>query len=463
MLVFIIDVDDVPSLYYHLEFYYYYCCMQKVIIFSEQRTPRLNYILDLLFGRLLGVSVELVTEKQSYILSNLPKINYSINPSSVKEIHIRPSGLLFERSIRQIRPEVQRHKQLPIFFITAELHHPIPFDLFSASFFLISRYEEYLSATKDAHGRFPAISSMAYQEGFLDIPLVQVWVTILKEQLSRQFPQLQFSPPSYCFLPTYDIDHAWAYRNKPMVRNVGRLAKFLIKGDFGQANEQLRVLAGRQTDPFDCYDALREWHAEEALKPVLFFLLGSYSRFDKNIPPSNPHFQELIRQLSEHFDIGIHPSYYSSEKPDLFQKEIQRLSEILERPIIKSRQHYLRFHLPETFRRLESLGIQEEYSMGYAAQSGFRASLAVPFPWYDLEQERSSALQLIPFEVMDVSLKQYMGLKADEALQHCSNLMDPIRTYGGTFCTLWHNSSFSVAAGWADWKKMYPQLLEKAR
>jgi hypothetical protein len=437
--------------------------MQKVIVFSEQRTPRLSYILELLFGKLLGVSTELVSEKQSYILSNLPKINYSINPFSVKEIHIRPIGLLYEGAIRSIRPNVQRQKQLPVFFITSDLHHPIPFDLFSAAFFLVSRYEEYLPAATDAHGRFPATSSTAYQEGFLHLPVVQIWAAMLKEHLSRLFPQLQFSPPTYRFLPTYDIDHAWAYLHKPLLRNVGRLAKFLWKSDFRQAGEQWRVLTGRQTDPFDCYDLLKQWHRGEAERPVLFFLLGSYTRFDKNIPPSNSHFQQLIRQLSDFFEIGIHPSYYSSEKPRLFQEEIHRLRQITGQAVRKSRQHYLRVRLPETYRSLEALGIREDYSMGYADQAGFRASLAIPFRWYDLEQERTSDLQLIPFEVMDVSLKQYMGLEAGEALKHCSKLIDPIRTYGGTFCTLWHNSSFSAAAGWSDWKKMYPQLLEKAR
>ena len=66
-------------------------------------------------------------------------------------------------------------EDVPIFFISNN-NSDLPFDPFAASFYLISRYEEYLPCVKDQHDRYPATNSLAYQEGFLQQPVVDKWV-----------------------------------------------------------------------------------------------------------------------------------------------------------------------------------------------------------------------------------------------------------------------------------------------
>ena len=62
----------------------------------------------------------------------------------------------------------------------------VDFDIFGAAFYLISRYEEYLPHTKDNHHRYLAYQSLAYQQHFLELPLVNIWAVELKKVIETQ-------------------------------------------------------------------------------------------------------------------------------------------------------------------------------------------------------------------------------------------------------------------------------------
>ena len=101
--------------------------------------------------------------------------------------------------------------------------------------------------------------------------------------------------------------------------------------------------------------------------------------------------------------------------------------------------------------------------MGFADDIGFRAGLANPFPWYDLQREASTSLTVYPFQVMDVTLKNYLQWTPAEAWTPVRALLEETRVVGGAFCTLWHNSSFGDLEGWAPWTAFYRQLVEEAK
>ncbi|NLV20968.1 MAG: hypothetical protein GXY49_03145, partial [Syntrophomonadaceae bacterium] len=45
-------------------------------------------------------------------------------------------------------------------------------DIFGSAFFMLTRYEELVKPDRDQHDRFSATASLAYQEGFLDRPII---------------------------------------------------------------------------------------------------------------------------------------------------------------------------------------------------------------------------------------------------------------------------------------------------
>ena len=223
--------------------------------------------------------------------------------------------------------------------------------------------------------------------------------------------------------------------------------------------DRLKALANLNEDPFDIFEYLKTKHKPCQLQPIFFFLLGDYDEYDKNIDPEHPKLQELIKDLHLDYKIGIHPSYASNQDIWKVREEMKRLENITHRTPKISRQHYLKLHLPSTYQKLIKCGIEADYSMGYASTIGFRAGVACSFMWYDLEREERTNLRIHPFQLMDVTLKEYMNLSPQEASKEIEQIIQTTRHYGGTFISLWHNSSFSKIGDWEEWKVVYERLL----
>ena len=66
--------------------------------------------------------------------------------------------------------------------------------------------------------------------------------------------------------------------------------------------------------------------------------------------------------------------------------------------------------MPETYRNLIEFDITDDYTMGYAAQPGFRASTCSSFNFYDLDREQETKLRVHPFCIMDASLRHYLNV-----------------------------------------------------
>ena len=160
--------------------------------------------------------------------------------------------------------------------------------------------------------------------------------------------------------------------------------------------------------------------------------------------------------------MGIHPSYYSRNHQSRIRNEKEKLERIIGDKVISSRQHFLRFCLPDTYRYLLKLGIREEYSMGYANQVGYRAGTCTPFYWYDLQAEIRTEMRIYPFQVMDGSLRNYMGTEPAEAEQIVDEIIQDIRQYGGIFGLIWHNSSLGGFGHWSGWREVYQKILRNA-
>lgn len=432
----------------------------ELLIYTESRSSRLRYALDFLFGTVLSRPYRLTADEAAFARSDLPRISYGRRRLAPRALHLPACGLLEADSITPQAVRVFEHDGLPAFFRCAPGEAAdLPFDLFALAFYLLSRYEEYLPHRPDRHRRFPASESLAARSGFLQQPLVDLWAFRLGDLLQRRFPGWHYQTPLFRFLPTYDVDLAWAFRHRGWIRQAGGALRQLAGQNPRGLRLRLSVLSGRRPDPFFTFSFLDELHRKYELEARFFFLLADRGRYDLNPSPQEPELQALIRQISRRYRIGIHPSYRSNERPELLARELRRLEEITGLPVRDSRQHYLRLHLPHTYRRLLATGIRTDYSMGYADAAGFRAGTAHPFLWYDLRRDCATDLRIIPFQVMDGTLKNYLGLRPGQALEHLNPIVEATRKTGGIFCTLWHNSSFSSVGGWEGWKAVYEELV----
>ena len=170
----------------------------------------------------------------------------------------------------------------------------------------------------------------------------------------------------------------------------------------------------------------------------------------------------MIKSIADNAEVGIHPSYASNGDKNQIQKEIKRLSKVVKREITKSRQHFLKLTFPETFRNLIEMDVQEDYSLGYASETGFRASICSPFYFYDLDLDTTTQLKLTPFMLMDGTLKDYLGLTPEEAINRSKLLIDEVKNVNGIFVSLWHNHSINDKGDWAGWKNVYEEIVAYA-
>lgn len=432
-----------------------------LLIYTHKITKRVNYTFKLIFKQVLGLDFELTSNSDKYLAFDGAKFTYSHHQFG-KELFFQSSDLLFQNGIEGQNLNVLTFEKNKAFFPVYSHDAALPFDMFAATFFLVTRYEEYLPYMRDRFGRFEAPQSISSKHEFLRKPLVNIWAYKVKELLLLHFPELSFKKREFKFISTIDIDSAYAYRFKGTVRTVGGILSALLRFDLSQIAERIMVILRFQKDPFDTYAFQLQLLKTYKFTPIYFILLGNYGKYDKNIPVNNRHFQTLIKSLGDYAEVGIHPSYDSNDNFDQLKTEIERLSKILNREITKSRQHFLKLTFPSTYRNLINLDITDDYTMGYAAEPGFRAGICDPFYFYDLDLETETNLLIHPFQVMEGTLKDYINKSREQSLEIIKMLVDEVKAVDGTFVSLWHNESLSNADKWKGWHQIYVETIRYA-
>ena len=431
-----------------------------LLIYSPKVSPRIKYIFNFIFREILKSEFEFTSISADFEKSTSPKISYGEKPIG-DELFFCSSPILMQHNIAKIDIKTTQFGDQEVPF--AVKSGALPFDVFAASFYFLSRYEEYLPFTADEHGRYPAEESLQYRLNLLETPIIDHWALILKNILLNKFPNLTFGKRKFKFVPTIDVDRAYHFKSSGLVKNTARILKAAIKLNTEKVVNIILTGLG-QDDPFDTYDYLAELHERHQLKPIYFFLLAKHGHedFDQNVSPENESFTALISKVASKAHIGIHPSYASNTETKKIGEELIALQAITNQRIDVSRQHFLKLHLPHTYLKLIKAGINHDFSMGYASQLGFKGGTCTPFFWYDLQLEKQSHLTVHPFAAMDVTLQHYLKLTPEQAIAKINQLMASVKLVDGMFCSLWHNESVSETGRWKGWKVVYEEMLKNA-
>ena len=428
-----------------------------ITVFTNEITSRLRYIFELYFEELLQVALSLTTSREAFEQASGVRLNYSDQDFQSGQFDLRPHKLLFQKGLAYQNLSVVSCGENWCFF-PASSDSFLPFDPFAAGFFLVSRYEEYLERQFGKHRKYPPRHSILYRNQLLQKPVVNQWAQMIARKIRERVPEFPARPPVFDFLTTIDVDHAWAFKNNSWRQHAGSALKTLLSGNYSRIRERLRVLSGKERDPFDTYDYIRQVYAGRDEYLHFFFLLGRPGKYDRNVSPENENLRQLVHDLSKTYKLGIHPSYRSNRKKKELLREIETLEDMTGKPVVASRQHFLKLELPTTYRRLIKAGIQADYTMGYPDCLGFRAGIASPFYFFDLKQEVVTSLRIVPFQVMDVSLNDYLKLSPDQADPEIAKIMLEIKKSGGTFISLWHNESLSDRGIWKGWRMVFEQM-----
>lgn len=406
--------------------------MNKILVYTEKITPRIQYVFEFILNEFSGLELSFTDDISFFLASETPKINYS-NTMISDEIQLSIDSFLYTE---EISTEIR----------FSELNEV------GKIFFALSRYEEYLPQEKDQHGRVSG-KGKVYKTPFID-----KWILEFQQKLKEKYPQLLFKKRTFELVVTCDVDQTWKYKNKGFKRTCGGFLRDLINVDYSEFSKRIRVIFGDEKDPYDTFDYFKQLKEKYHFQMIFFWLMADYDTFDKNNPVTNTHFQNKIKEVSRWATFGIHPSYASTNQPEKLDLEINRLQNVMNDSIDKSRQHYIKLNLPKTYYNLIQKGITEDYTMAYADETGFRAGTTTPFFWYDLENEAQTNLKVHPFCTMDVSMRNYMGLSINESINEVQRLKSEIQKVNGQMVVLFHNSNLND--DWNGWSEVVESLFK---
>lgn len=430
-----------------------------IIIYSEQVSSRLDYVCRFIFEHVLKVKHVITSNRSEYETSSFYKINYSDELIGAS-FHIVPKGLLMQTGISGDKP-IPEFKNGLLYFYGDKDETDFGFDIFSAVFFMISRYEEWQLFKTDKHGRFELDQSILFKNKVHQRPVVDLWIMELRKAISLFYKGIVFPPIEFKTISTIDVDNLYAYSHKGFLRTLGAAGKDLLKADIKNLSRRLKAVRGKAKDPFDIYESFTKFCTGHNIPVVYFFLFRTGTEFDRTVDSSSPEFKKVFAKIkSSKGFIGLHPSYYSSEKENILEEEVNDFSKTLDEKVVLSRQHYLKFNIKTTPLQLLKNGITTDFTMGFASGLGFRAGTSYPFFYYNFNTEGESRLLFVPFCAMDGVFTVYDTIPANTALATLQKLKKEVKNTGGFFVTVFHERTFSenISPGFSE---MYKDLLTK--
>ena len=401
---------------------------------------------------ILGISIKFTSKIEEFIAHDGAKLSYG-KQSLGNEFFIQKVDLLMEQGFSELEIKVQPWDDTICFFALPEASD-LPFDIFAASFYLLSRYEEYLPHVKDEDGRFPASESLAHQESFLHKPVVDIWALKFREILLERFPDLQFSKRKYKTGTIIASEHTFTFKNKGFLRSfVGLWADF-FHFSITKVVDRLQVWIRIKDDPHDIFEDLIELIKEHKIYMLFMFQLSDFSIHDRNISHNRIPHRAVIKSVADYAKVGLLMGYYAMDDIKVLRKEKLRMEEIIHSPVEDVMNSKFNLRLPDQYNNLTELEINNDHSMGYPDVPGFRAGTCTPYLFYDINMEVTTPLKVHPYAFNSEVVGSMSKTKLKEDL---ARLLMEVKEVKGIFRSVFRNIDFS---SYAD-QEFYYSLLKQ--
>ncbi len=429
-----------------------------LLVYTHKITPRLKYIFKHICTRILGFPVSFTITVEEFIAHDSLKMSYT-RQALGNEFFIKSHDIIFDQGLSDVEILVHDWGRTKGFFFNGE-KSAMPFDIFAASFYLLSRYEEYLPHVKDEYGRFTAKDSLAFKHDFLHQPIVDIWAVKFKDALQERFPDFEFNTRTYSVKPVIDVPMAFYFKQKGLMRTIGGTLSDVFRFKLKQLYQRYLVLLGFKRDPYNTFKWLINVQKHTKSKFIVFFLIGDYTTYDKNININKKNFVSLIKSVADYCNVGLKASYFALEDFNVLKTEKVNMESIINRSLKASRNSFSKLNLPNSYRNLVELEVNEDYTMGYVNDIGFRAGTCTPFLFYDIDYEIQTPLMVNPFHVMDYALlKNKSLLDKKETLYR---IINEVKRVNGTFTPVFHNYTLNDDERWRGFKELFTLILDSA-
>ncbi|MAO09139.1 MAG: hypothetical protein CL596_10545 [Alteromonas sp.] len=425
-----------------------------LLIYTQKLTPRVDYVFKHICTRILGLKIEFTSAIEEFISYPGVKLSYGKQPLG-NELFFYSQGLLQTQGFEDVSISVKPWEETVGFFSASE-KSALPFDIFAASFYLLSRYEEFQPHVKDALGRFPAQESLAYKEGFLEQPVIDLWAFKFKAVLSENFSEMEFPKRSFQIHNIVEAKRPYEFLQR------GFLRSFLgFGGDFWKLRLRrvflrTRVLLHLRKDPYDTFNWILNNDKNSRAKLTVFFLLGEGYTFREDFNTKKEKFKNLIKYVGDYSEIGLAFSYHALHDYEKLKLQKKQLEEITHRPLQSSFNDKQLINLPTIYRDLVELEIERDFTMFYYNEIGFRAGTCTPFLFYDLDYEVKTPLTIHP--VVGKSLALTLGNENDLE-GRIMKVFHWVEKVQGTFSFFFSNRDFSQSKENKTWRYLFSEKL----
>jgi len=392
-----------------------------ILIYVPKVTPRINYTFRQVCKRILGFNINFTTKIETFIGFKGVKFSYA-NQRLGNEIFIQAHGLLNEQGVNDLEISVSEWDGEP-YFLKTSTQSDIPYDIFAASFFLLTRYEEYLPHVKNKITDFPAEESLGHQNNFLTKPIINIWMAKFAGILKKKFKDVKFDHQNTNLKVLIAVEKAYKYRKHGISRSIVGFLSDSFRFRFKEIYTRIKTWFIPGSDPYNVYDDLVKYRDQMGFEIFFMFQLGDYSIYTKNINHRKRVYKKLIKSMGDYCETGLLPSYEAIQNFNMFKKEIKRFEQIanheLTNILIKDRG----LNFPDFYVSLDKTDIEHDFSMGYYNQIGFRAGTCTPFLFYDLNLEQASPIEFHPYFCSTTALKSESIDKLEETLNENKNII----------------------------------------
>jgi hypothetical protein len=437
------------------------CCQ------NEQR-----YILDIMLSEFLGLDFEVAEYDGLDIKIGRPDDVACLSLNAVFFLNAEHSWLKYEsmpdlplKNWTPLEDHVQEaliQPDIPVLYgqsglVKNDNNWHLNLDIFGSAFFMLSRYEELITADRDNHDRFPAIASVAYKENFLDRPIVNEYLEILWSCLNQLWPELERKNNICQMFVSCDVDQPYDCT----VESFSKLVRTCV-GDVYKRRSPIEMLMRINRFVFNFFGIYKfdrnytfDWYMnvcdKAGLKAAFYFIPTSHQSGNGCYELSDKKIINLMKEInSRGHEIGVHGSYQTyQDKEKLIEQKLLMVKALkkvgIKQKIKGNRQHYLRWDSFLTPEYLDSAGFEYDTSGSFADRPGFRYGTANEFSMWGWQSQLKLNLKQRPLIVMECSVisDTYLGLGYGvEADRLMGKLKKNSMRYGGNFSLLWHNSHF---------------------
>lgn len=452
------------------------------ISIPNNNLPERTYILEIFFKEFLGISYALNIRNKSefkdweILLENGNKLiieDHFFSKYKGDLEYLDKSNLPQDILFGKLKEVTLLENDVPIIYGTDTiekkgtelLEYRLGVDIFSSSFFMLTRWEEYVNTKKDKHHRFSSEESIAFKYGFTDRPVVNEYLELLKSLLKSLNIEQKFKKHHFEMMLSHDVDVI--QRFSTFKSGLGELIRDLTvrknpKLFLGNCILKLKSFLPFYKDPYDTFDFLMNVSEDAGVKSYFFFMAEGMTDFDNRYKSDSEEILTIVEKIKKRkHHIGIHPTYNAYNNVKQFKKEKEELMHSFDVDTISfGRQHFLRFEVPTTWQIWEDNNMLWDSTLSYADKEGFRCGVCYEYSVFNILTRQKLQLKEKPLVVMEGSFATYQGnISKQEMISKINVLKDKVKKYNGTFVLLWHNSSFNTPF-WNKYKGVYEQIVK---